>query len=182
MTYGTSNDRRRWRQTKHGGSDNYRQGFALVEKMFWLYKTIKEQVDYIRESQRERSLPGGGFEQVPHGNSNESYIERMVEQLQMPIPHIYLNKGTFREDKIIHPELWIQAVERTLEILSADDEAAKEVLIRRYFENEDIDKTCADLGIKYNKDFGYNVYYRKRDYGIQRGRECAIQLGIIKVF
>lgn len=51
-----------------------------------------------------------------------------------------------------------------------------EVLRRRFFENEPMRRTQTELAISEDK------YYRLRDIGIGYARECAIQLGLIKVF
>lgn len=57
-----------------------------------------------------------------------------------------------------------------------EDELVSEVLRRRFFENEPMRRTQTELAISEDK------YYRLRDIGIGYARECAIQLGLIKVF
>ena len=57
-----------------------------------------------------------------------------------------------------------------------EEEQIGELMRRRFFNNESCHRTCIDLGISEDK------YYRLLKIGIAYARECAIQLGLIKVF
>ena len=162
--------KRTWRATRKP-----QQGFGLVEKMFWYYDRIKKEVQICRAEQGYYQSGGktGG------GNTSHAFISDPTASIAMkhyqPIAKVIINAEKLNEEVIVQPEKWLTVVEQTL-MCFADEELIGELLRRRYLENEARIKTCADLSISEDK------YYRLRDTGIGYARECAIQLGLIKVF
>lgn len=168
MTYAM---RRNWRTTRKPQA-----GFALVEKMFYYYHRIKREVDIIRIEQgyyKKAGNSGGG------GGSNHSFISDPTADIAIKhyeqLPKIIINAEKIDEEVINQPEKWLMVIEQTMCFFS-DDKQVKEVLERRFFKNESMARTCITMEIDYHK------YYRLRDIGISYARECAIQLGLIKVF
>lgn len=170
MTYAM---RRNWRTAKKP-----QIGFALVEKMFYYYQRIKREVDVVRIEQGYYKKAGndGG------GSSNRSFISDPTANIAMKhyeqLPKVIINAEKIDEEVINQPEKWLTVVEQTMHFFSDDknDKLVKEVLERRFFKNESMARTCITMEIDYHK------YYRLRDVGISYARECAIQLGLIKVF
>ena len=164
--------RRKWRATRKP-----QRGFGLVEKMFYYYDRIKREVEICREEQGYYQSGGktGG------GSSTHAFISDPTATIAMkhyqPLAKVIINAERLDEEVIAQPEKWLTVVEQTLFFFSNnEDELVGEVLRRRFFENEPMRKTQLDLEI------GVEKYYRLRDVGIGYARECAIQLGLIKVF
>ena len=165
--------RRKWRATRKP-----QRGFGLVEKMFYYYDRIKREVETCREEQGYYQSGGktGG------GSSTHAFISDPTATIAMkhyqPLAKVIINAERLDEEVIAQPEKWLTVVEQTLFFFSSDEEEelVGEVLRRRFFENEPMRKTQLDLEI------GVEKYYRLRDVGIGYARECAIQLGLIKVF
>lgn len=164
--------RRKWRATRKP-----QRGFGLVEKMFYYYDRIKREVEICREEQGYYQSGGktGG------GSSTHAFISDPTATIAMkhyqPLAKVIINAERLDEEVIAQPEKWLTVVEQTLFFFSSnEDELVSEVLRRRFFENEPMRKTQLDLEI------GVEKYYRLRDIGIGYARECAIQLGLIKVF
>lgn len=166
----SSKSRRNWRAGR-----NPQRGFALVEKMFYYYSRIKKAVAITREEQGYYQSGGrtGG------GSSNHAFISDPTATIAMkhyqPLGKVIINADRLDEEVITQPEKWMTIVEQTLMFFD-DEEEVSQVLRRRFFENEPMATTCIDLEISYDK------YYKLRDIGIGYARECAIQLGLIKVF
>lgn len=164
--------RRKWRATR-----KLQRGFGLVEKMFYYYDRIKREVEICRDEQGYYQSGGktGG------GSSTHAFISDPTATIAMkhyqPLAKVIINAERLDEEVIAQPEKWLTVVEQTLFFFSDnEDELVSEVLRRRFFENEPMRKTQLDLEI------GVEKYYRLRDVGIGYARECAIQLGLIKVF
>lgn len=170
MIYETHKDKRNWRQSRKP-----QQGFALVEKMFYYYQRIKREVELIRREQGYYQSGGrtGG------GSSNHAFVSDPTATIAMkhyqPLSKIIINADRIDEEVITQPEKWLAVVEQTL-LHFEDEELVNDLLRRRFLDNEPMARTCIELEI------GYNKYYRLRDIGIGYARECAIQLGLIKVF
>ena len=164
--------RRKWRATRKP-----QRGFGLVEKMFYYYDRIKREVEICREEQGYYQSGGktGG------GSSTHAFISDPTATIAMkhyqPLAKVIINAERLDEEVIAQPEKWLTVVEQTLFFFSDnEDELVSEVLRRRFFENEPMRRTQTELAISEDK------YYRLRDIGIGYARECAIQLGLIKVF
>lgn len=161
--------RRKWRKTR-----KVQQGFGLVEKMFYYYDKIRREVETVRSEQGYYQSGGktGG------GSSNHAFISDPTATIAMkhyqPVAKIIINADRLDEEVIAQPEKWLVVVEQTLAHFQCTQTA--KVLCSRYIKNESIVKTCMDLEISDDK------YYKLRDAGISYARECAIQLGLIKVF
>lgn len=163
-------ERRKWRRSR-----KTQCGFGLVEKMFWYYNRIKKEVEIIRSEQgyyRSGGKTGGG-------SSNHAFISDPTATIAMkhyqPVAKVVINAEKLDEEVVVQPEKWLTVVEQTF-CNFEDEELINELLRRRFFENEPMARTCTEIGI------GYDKYYRLRDIGISYARECAIQLGLIKVF
>ena len=163
--------RRKWRKNRKP-----QQGFGLVEKMFYYYERIRREVQIARAEQGYYQSGGktGG------GSSGHSFISDPTATIAMkhyqPIAKVIINAEKLNEEVIAQPEKWLVVVEQSLMFFSDEQSYVAEVLRRRYLDNESIVKTCMDLEISDDK------YYKLRDIGIGYARECAIQLGLIKVF
>lgn len=167
--------RRNWRAGRANLKGKEQRGFGLVEKMFYYYHRIKNAVETARAEQ--------GFyksvEKTGGGSSTHAFISDPTANLAMkrytPIAKVIINADRLDEEIIANPEKWLTVVEQTF-CFFAEEELVSDVLNRRFFQNEPMAKTCIDLEI------GDDKYYRLRDIGITYARECAIQLGLIKVF
>ena len=164
--------RRKWRTTRKP-----QRGFGLVEKMFYYYDRIKREVEICRKEQGYYQSGGktGG------GSSTHAFISDPTAAIAMkhyqPLVKVIINAERLDEEVIAQPEKWLTVVEQTLFFFSDNEnELVSEVLRRRFFENEPMRWTQTELAISEDK------YYRLRDIGIGYARECAIQLGLIKVF
>lgn len=161
--------RRNWRRTR-----KLQHGFGLVEKMFYYYDRIRREVEIARAEQGYYQSGGktGG------GSSNHAFISDPTATIAMrrsqAIAKVIINAERLDEEVIAQPEKWIVVVEQTLKCFQCSPTG--EVLCRRYLRNESIVRTCMELEISDDK------YYKLRDDGISYARECAIQLGLIKVF
>lgn len=107
-------------------------------------------------------------------------IRKRVKALQQttkgPIESIVIPIEDGDDVNVEWPESWIVVIEQTFKYFTESDDLVCDVLNRRYLKNEGFPSSCCDLDISDNK------YYRARDAGLQYARECAIQLGLIKVF
>lgn len=163
-------ERRRWRRSRKP-----QYGFGLVEKMFWYYERIKKEVDTVRSEQGYYQSGGktGG------GSSNHAFISDPTATIAMkhyqPVAKVVINAERLDEEVVAQPEKWLIVVEQTFNHFK-NEKLISELLKRRFFRNEPMARTCTEIGI------GYDKYYRLRDAGISYARECAIQLGLIKVF
>lgn len=167
---------RNWRSARRRkfahSSNDYRQ----VEKMFYCYKEIKQEVEEIRSEQ--------GCYQSGHkeggGSSNHAFISDPTSQLAIKhteeIKKIVINAGSLYPTTISLPERWIFVVEQTLKYFKGE-QIILEVIKRRYFKNEGYVRTCSDLDIE-----NFDDYYEAKDEGLKYARDCAIQMGLIKVF
>lgn len=177
MTCETHNQfkrRRNWR-SRFTSSNEREVGFSLVEKIFWNYKKIKRAIDDARMELGYYSS-GGKTGGAP---TNHSFISDPTAILAMkhsaPIKQVTIDGGKTTEEVIKRPEDWIFVVEQTYTHFREHDRIICNVLSRR-FQNEPWPTTCAKLEITKDK------YYAARDTGIRYARECAIQLGLIRVF
>lgn len=177
MTLETHKRSRNWRSARgkrkfSKDSCDYRQ----LEKMFYCYKEIKHEIDDIKAEQ--------GYYQSGHkeggGSSNHAFISDPTSQLAIKhtteIKKVVIRADTFTESVINLPERWIFVVEQTLNYFKSN-ELIREIIIRRYFKNEGYVRTCAELNIE-----NFDDYYNAKDAGLKYARDCAIQVGLIKVF
>lgn len=174
MTYETPNYKKNWRSRRVNNKQRAR-GFGLTEKMFYYYHKIKKAVEEVRQEQGYYQSAGrtGG------GSSNHAFVSDPTAILAMKhaasLPTVIINADKLSEEIIERPEDWLAVVEQTLKYFE-DEPLVSDVLRRRFFNNETRICTCIELNINDDK------YYRLRDVGIGYARECAIQLGLIKVF
>lgn len=177
MTYGTRKPKKNWRAGKSGR--RFRKGakdYRLLEKMFYYYNRLKRGIEEIRAEQ--------GYYQSGHkeggGSSNHAFISDPTSQIAIKhtqeVKKIIINADLPSEDVVNLPERWVFVIEQTLNWFGKGS-TVYEVLSRRYFRNESYVSTCADLDIENVDD-----YYEAKDVGLQYARECAIQVGLIKVF
>lgn len=174
MTLRTHSKPKNWRAGKWSECDKRQRGFGMVEKMFYCYKAIKNEVAEVRAEQEcfsSHRKDGGG-------SSNHAYISDPTAQIALrhiePIRAVTLSVNG-NVETIANPEKWVYVVEQTLQYFQSDSFVYK-VLKARFIDNEPMPKTCIKQEITESK------YYRLRDEGIIYARECAIQLGLIKVF
>lgn len=178
MTSETHNKHRNWR-ARRLGTQSREVGFGLVEKMFWNYKKIKRAVDDARLELGYYSS-GGKTGGAP---TNHSFVSDPTATLALrhaaAIKQVTIDVGKASEEVIKRPEDWIFVVEHTYQHFKEFDAATGDVVscvLTQRFDNEPYPKTCVRLEITKDK------YYNARDIGIRYARECAIQLGLIKVF
>lgn len=176
MTCGThKNIIKNWRYSKGGFAFNDNKTFRLLENVFWHYKQIKKEVEEIRSEmsyyQSQKNDGGGSSNRAFVSDPTASTAMKMTEK----IPKIVIDSGKLTEETIVNPEDWLIVVEQTMNYMNAE-EFVGEVLRRRFFRNEPMATTCIDLEIDKNK------YYAFRDIGLRFAKECAIQLGLIRVF
>ena len=143
--------------------------------MFYYYHRIKRAVEEIKQERGYYQSAGktGG------GSSNHAFISDPTASLALkhaaPIGKVIINAERIDEEVIANPEAWLTVVEQTM-MFYDEEEIIGELMRRRFFNNESCHRTCIDLGISEDK------YYRLLKLGIGYARECAIQLGLIKVF
>ncbi|MBR5172497.1 MAG: hypothetical protein IKW14_03765 [Phascolarctobacterium sp.] len=178
MRNNRTNRRRRknWRYTRDDRFYDNGKELRLLEKMFWHYNEIKREVEEIRAEMgyyQSHKSDGGG-------SSNRSFISDPTASAAIKragdIHKVIINSGKLDEDTILEPEKWIVAIEQTMLCAKKREPHIFEVLDRRFIKNEPMPTTCIDLEISKDK------YYRLRDAGLYYAKECAIQLGLIKVF
>lgn len=188
MTYETHNKKNGKRYSPYRVKKNWRignkrmmpaltveQGFRLVEKMFWYYKRVKQAVDeYRAEIGYYQSGNKTGGAPTSHAFVSDPTASLAMRRSAV-IGKVVINADTPYEDVIARPEDWLYIVEHTLAYF-ADEELVGDVLRRRYLENEPMATTCIELGIKKDK------YYKLNEIGIRYARECAIQIGLVRVF
>jgi hypothetical protein len=143
--------------------------------MFWHYTEIKREVEEIRAEMgyyQSHNSDGGA-------SSNRAFISDPTASTALKrvgeIKKVIINSGRIDEDTIMDPEKWVKAIDQTM-IRTKREPLIYEVLNRRFMKNEPMPTTCIDMEISKNK------YYRLRDAGLYYAKECAIQLGLIKVF
>lgn len=169
--------RRNWRYARDDRFFDDGKEFKLLEKMFWHYKDIKKEVDEIRAEmgyyQSHKSDGGGGSSNRPFiSDPTASQALRRVSDIHKVI----INTGKLDEDTIVDPERWLVVIEQTMTYTSKKEPLAHQILDRRFFKNEPMPTTCIELEVSKDK------YYRLRDAGLHYAKECAIQLGLVKVF
>lgn len=167
--------RKNWRYARDNRFYDSGKEFRLLEKMFWHYNDIKREVDEIRAEMgyyQSHKSDGGA-------SSNRAFISDPTASTAMRrignIHKVVINSGKIDEDTIIEPEKWIVTIEQTMAYVRKE-QLVYEILNRRFMKNEPMPTTCIDLEISKDK------YYRLRDAGLYYAKECAIQLGLIKVF
>ena len=167
--------RKNWRHTRDDRYYDSGKEFKLLEKMFWHYNEIKREINEIRAEMgyyQSHKADGGA-------SSNRAFISDPTASTALKrigeIHKVIINSGRLDEDTIEEPERWLIAIEQTM-IRVKKEPLMYEVLNRRFMLNEPMPTTCIDLEISKNK------YYRLRDAGLYYAKECAIQLGLIKVF
>lgn len=169
MTCGTRKARRNWRTKRQEDA-----GFALIEKMFWYYNKIKQAVNEIHA---EIGYYQGGKGDTA-SSSTHSFISdptaNMAIKHSAKVEKVIINSGNINEDVISRPEDWLFVIEQTYRRFPDTGIVGK--VLRKRFTNEPWPTTCIDLNISKDK------YYASRDTGIRYARECAIQIGLIKVF
>lgn len=181
MTCGTHDSKKKnWRSggprpASKNNTAPVEQGFRHVEKMFWYYRQIQKAVYEYRAEQgyyQSGQKTGGG-------STNHAFISDPTASLAMKragrIPRVIIDADTPYENTINRPEDWLYIIEQTFSYFK-DQGLVRQVLERRYLRNEGIWITCCDLNIK--KD----MYYRLYQTGIRYARDCAIQLGLIRIF
>lgn len=147
--------------------------------MFWNYQKIKRAVEDARLELGYYSS-GGKTGGAP---TNHSFVSDPTAILAMkhsaPIRQVTIDSGKTTEEVIKLPEKWLFVVEHTYRHFGEYDNTTGDVVqcvLTKRFQNEPWPATCAKLEITKDK------YYSARDIGIRYARECAIQLGLIKVF
>ena len=167
--------RRNWRYARDSRFYDSGKEFKLLERMFWHYKDIKREVEEIRAEMgyyQSHKSDGGA-------SSNRPFISDPTASVALKrasgIRKVVINSGKIDEDTVVEPEKWIVTVEQTLSYTRREP-LVNEILTRRFIKNEPMPTTCIDLEISKDK------YYRLRDAGLYYAKECAIQLGLIKVF
>lgn len=151
----------------------------LIQKIFLYYLDIKKAVEDVLEERESLIAACAGGTYV--GGGGKVYeiskpVERKVEMLMEPIKRIVFKNHDALEEVLDNPIEWIKAVDKTLEHFSAYDKLISEILIERFFDKKSVYSSCEKHFID------KNTYYRLVDEGIQYAKECAIQLGLIKVF
>ena len=167
--------RKNWRYVRDDRFCGSGKELRLLEKMFWHYNEIKREVEEIRaEMGYYQSHNSDGA-----ASSNRAFISDPTASTALKragdIRKVIINSGKLDEDVIVEPEKWIVVVDQTIKY-SKKEPLMHEVLSRRFIKNEPMPTTCIDLEISKDK------YYRVRDAGLYYAKECAIQLGLIKVF
>lgn len=187
--YGT-HKRRNWRESKKESKQeqHYEVGWRLVEKMFYYYNKIKKAV---AETRAEQSYIQGG--KTGGGSSTHAFISDPTAnngiRLATKLNVVIIDADTLSEDTIHRPEDWIEIIERTLDHFSYEEDIIR-VLKDRFFYNKSMYRTCDEINEEKNKLYGTvdaiymnkDKYYRAKDLGIRYARDCAIQLGLIKIF
>jgi hypothetical protein len=174
-TYSGYGARKGYRNWRISSGHRHAKDFGFVEKIFWCYNQIVRAVEEIRAEQSyyKASAPTGG------AGTNHAFISDPTSQLAIQhaekIRRVIINPGSSWESSIDYPEDWIVVVHETLKHFQSD-ELEHIVLLHRYIKDEPMATTCIDLEITKER------YYDARDAGINFARECAIQLGLIKVF
>jgi hypothetical protein len=167
--------RKNWRYARGDRFYDSGQELRLLEKMFWHYAEIKREVQEVRaEIGYYQSHNSDGA-----ASSNRAFISDPTASTALKrvleISKIIINSGKIEEDTVESPEKWLVVVEQTM-AYSRKEPLLHEILDRRFIKNEPMPTTCIDLEISKDK------YYRLRDAGLYYAKECAIQLGLIKVF
>lgn len=177
MTYEMGKRRRNWRVSKEGNSPEkyHTPGFARVEKMFYYYPRILKGLEEMRDEM-------GYYQSGPKdggGSSNHAFISdptfQMASKHMQRIQKVVIHSDSFNDDVVIRPEDWVAVIEATFKKFP-DNDIVGRILRKRYIANEPMPKTCIRYELTYSK------YYRLRDIGINYARECAIQVGLIKIF
>jgi len=178
MTYGTFREQKNWRFTRLGRTATERQQYAIVIKAFWIYNKLKRELAIYKNDLIATVYKGGTVTgpQFSHTVGSYSNPTEAAAELIEDIPKITINAGKPTEEVILSPQLWLDTVEKTLEVVGKDDKIAQDILRRRYLKNESSAVSCYELGL--SKD----AYYRKHNFGIGRGRDVGIQVGLIRVF
>ena len=167
--------RKNWRYAREERFYESGKELRLLEKMFWHYNEIKREVNEVRAEMgyyQSHNSDGGA-------SSNRAFISDPTASVALKrvgnIHKVIINSGKLEEDTIVEPEKWLVAIEQTMKYFKREP-FIYEVLNRRFMKNEPMPSTCIDLEISKDK------YYRLRDAGLYYAKECAIQLGLIKVF
>lgn len=178
MTSGTIKKiTKQWRISRTAKRNARAKNFAMVEKIFFLRDAIIKEVN-----ERKEEL---GYYQAGHkeggGSSNHAFVSDPTFQLAQkhiePIKSVVINSGSLNEDVIKQPELWLDIIELTLEEFPKGT-LQGDIIRARYLRNEPMAKTCIMLDIEPNC---YYKYYNARTEAIQFAKECAIQVGLLKV-
>lgn len=168
--------RKNWRFARDDRFFDSGKEFRLLEKIFWNYEAMKKEVEEVRaEMGYYQSHKSDGATSSNRAFISDPTASTAIKRAQA-IPKIILNNGKIDEYVIHEPEKWMVAVEQTMKYTSERESMVYEVLLRRFFKNEPMPTTCIDLEVSKDK------YYRLRDAGLYYTKECAIQLGLIKVF
>lgn len=168
--------RKNWRVGRVKQRDKIQRSFGLVEKMFYYYEKIKEAVEtaraeqgYYQSGSLKDGVGGGG-----KGAVSDPTARTAMKRIQ-PIRKIIIRADKLSDEIVFRPESWLKVVEQTFAYFGEKDLVTL-VLRRRFLKNEQMFKTCLALEITEGK------YYKLRDEGVTYARECAIQLGLIRVF
>jgi len=178
MTLGIYKGQKNWRATRFGYSFEEREQYATVIRAFWLYNKLKKAVDIYKEDMIASVYKGGTVtgQYFPRSAGTHSSPTEQAAELIAVIPEITIDVGKPTEEVILRPDLCVQTVEKTIFVLTKEDEIAAEILRRRYLTNESMAVSCYELNVSKDK------YYRKHNRGIVRGRDVGIQVGLIKIF
>lgn len=176
-TLKNKNKRRRknWRYARDNRCYDNGRELRLLERIFFHYKDIQKEVELVRAEMgyyQSHKSDGGA-------SSNRAFVSDPTASTALKrigdIHKIIINSGRLDEDTIVEPEKWMVVVEQTM-FHSKQEPLIYEVLSRRFMRNEPMPTTCIDLEISKDR------YYRLRDTGLYYAKECAIQLGLIRVF
>ncbi len=180
MTLETHNPYKRHRAWRKRHSDLGISSFSYIEKMFYYYKAILKAVQEVRKEQGYYKSStgsfdsGGGGSMRPFAASSPTVTSALRHCT--PIHTVVIFADKYTENVIKEPEKWLTVVEQTLLYFEEREPLVAAVLRRRFLDNEPLQKTCEALAVTRDK------FYRLRDIGIHYARECAIQLGLVRVF
>lgn len=175
MTYGTHSRQKNWRAKRNTRFFRDDRKYGLIAKVFYRYRKI---VQEVAEAKAELGYYQSGHKEGS-GSSNHAFVSDPTAQIAMKhlrkVHSVVLDFKPDGDDVLENPEEWIDIVDNTLQYFK-DDKIVRGVLVERFINNRGWMKVCADLDI--TKD----VLYGASNAGLQYARECAIQLGLIKVF
>lgn len=150
------------------------KAFRLMEKLFWNYADIVNEVNLLRKEQDYYKIgePTGG---APTGHA---YVADPAASLTIKhnqkIEKISLEKGTPSENTVYYPEEWLDLIKDVLTMFK-DDKLVGDVLMRRYIWGEDLAVTCKNLKLNYGQ------YRLARNVGMYRAIAEAWLRGLLEV-
>lgn len=163
---------RNWRSKK---SEFHFADDSQIEYIFSRYYRIKAKIAEKKASVVYYSGGSRGDGGSP-SQGKHSDPTAMIAIRNQEVDCVVLFQGMACEEVVYHPERWVCVVEQTLDYFDRNNAIVSEILRKKFLRNEGWVRTCVELEVSKNK------YYRAKSIGIKYARECAIQLGLIKVF